>query len=255
MEKQIAIVVSSNARCLPDWLREAIRHEFSWLDVECVSSVKALCMPPQLGVPLILVDDSQFDDLRAHHARLRVFHPHSTLALLRQGSYGLDSGAAILQSNLVRGVLPMDLKLDVWLAAFRIVLLGGEYFPRSFQQSAITVSPGPPPSAAASGVPPPHSSARTAPGLPGAGVAQTQALTHREFQILALVSLGLQNKLIAARLALSEHTVKIHLHNIISKLGVHNRTEAASIFLEGRGTMPCAPAADRTPMEQPGLVR
>jgi DNA-binding NarL/FixJ family response regulator len=49
-------------------------------------------------------------------------------------------------------------------------------------------------------------------------------------QILEMVSRGLQNKAIAAEFNLSEHTVKIHLHNIISKLGIHNRTEAAARY-------------------------
>ena len=56
----------------------------------------------------------------------------------------------------------------------------------------------------------------------------------RELQILAMVARGLQNKLIAAALGLSEHTVKIHLHNIITKLGVHNRTEAVALYFEHR---------------------
>ena len=38
-------------------------------------------------------------------------------------------------------------------------------------------------------------------------------LTAREMQVLEMVSCGLQNKSIAAKFALSEHTVKIHLHN------------------------------------------
>ena len=55
-------------------------------------------------------------------------------------------------------------------------------------------------------------------------------LTEREREILERVARGNQNKIIAADLGLSEHTVKIHLHNIIRKLGVHNRTEAAAIY-------------------------
>jgi DNA-binding CsgD family transcriptional regulator len=41
---------------------------------------------------------------------------------------------------------------------------------------------------------------------------------------------GLQNKIIAAKMDLSEHTVKVHVHNIIRKLKVHNRTQAAAVF-------------------------
>jgi DNA-binding NarL/FixJ family response regulator len=48
---------------------------------------------------------------------------------------------------------------------------------------------------------------------------------------LELVARGTPNKLIATEFGLSEHTVKIHMHNIIRKLRVHNRTEAAAFFL------------------------
>ncbi len=50
--------------------------------------------------------------------------------------------------------------------------------------------------------------------------------------MLELVSHGLQNKTIAAELSLSEHTVKLHMHHIIGKLGVRNRTEATVWFME-----------------------
>lgn len=46
--------------------------------------------------------------------------------------------------------------------------------------------------------------------------------------------MGNQNKIIAAALGLSEHTVKIHIHNIITKLGVHNRTEVVALYFEYR---------------------
>ncbi|NGO52945.1 UDP-glucose 4-epimerase GalE [Allomesorhizobium camelthorni] len=57
-------------------------------------------------------------------------------------------------------------------------------------------------------------------------------LTPREHQVMQQLSKGLQNKIIAANLGVSEHTVKIHLHHIIRKLGATNRTGAAAIYLE-----------------------
>lgn len=51
-------------------------------------------------------------------------------------------------------------------------------------------------------------------------------LTPREVQILQLIAEDLSNKEIAAQLYLSFHTVKNHVHNILEKLKVHDRSEA-----------------------------
>ncbi|MBM4418086.1 MAG: response regulator transcription factor [Chloroflexi bacterium] len=51
-------------------------------------------------------------------------------------------------------------------------------------------------------------------------------LTAREREVLQLVAEGLANKMIAARLAISEHTVKFHVAAILTKLGAASRTEA-----------------------------
>lgn len=63
--------------------------------------------------------------------------------------------------------------------------------------------------------------------LTGAARLEPDALTEREEEILALVAEGQSNAQIAAALNLSENTVKFHLRNIFTKLGVSNRTEAA----------------------------
>ena len=57
-----------------------------------------------------------------------------------------------------------------------------------------------------------------------------KTLTLREHEILQLLSEGLQNKIIADRLALSVHTVKVHVHNLIRKFRAHNRTQATAIY-------------------------
>ncbi len=53
-----------------------------------------------------------------------------------------------------------------------------------------------------------------------------QPLTPREREILSLMSEGLPNKTIAARLSISERTVTTHVANIYSKLHVNNRVSA-----------------------------
>lgn len=52
-------------------------------------------------------------------------------------------------------------------------------------------------------------------------------LTEREQEIVSLISSGLANKEIARRLDLSVGTVKVHLHNIYSKLDIKGRVALA----------------------------
>ena len=54
-------------------------------------------------------------------------------------------------------------------------------------------------------------------------------LTHREIEVLELLSQGLRNIEIAERLTVTVRTVKFHITGILSKLGARNRTEAVKI--------------------------
>jgi DNA-binding NarL/FixJ family response regulator len=58
------------------------------------------------------------------------------------------------------------------------------------------------------------------------------ALSYRERQVLALVTLGYANSQVAERLFLSESTVKSHLTSVFAKLGVASRREAATLVLD-----------------------
>lgn len=62
-------------------------------------------------------------------------------------------------------------------------------------------------------------------------------LTPREFEVLRLIVKGRSNKEIAGDLNITESTVKYHINIILSKLGVTDRTQAATAALE-RGIFP-----------------
>jgi DNA-binding NarL/FixJ family response regulator len=61
---------------------------------------------------------------------------------------------------------------------------------------------------------------------PADGERLVEALTPRESDVLQLLADGLPNRAIAARLGISEETVKFHLAAVFGKLGASNRTDA-----------------------------
>jgi len=60
-----------------------------------------------------------------------------------------------------------------------------------------------------------------------------ETFTGRERDVLARLRQGLQNKIIAHDLGISENTVKVHLHNIMKKLSARNRTQVIFKLIGG----------------------
>lgn len=63
---------------------------------------------------------------------------------------------------------------------------------------------------------------------PLAGPAPSEPLTPRELEVLRHLADGLANKGVAARLGISEHTVKFHVNSLLAKLQARSRTEAVA---------------------------
>jgi DNA-binding NarL/FixJ family response regulator len=58
---------------------------------------------------------------------------------------------------------------------------------------------------------------------------ESVGLTQRERQVVELISEGLSNKQIAARMHIAIHTVKSHVHHVLEKLSLHTRLEVAAL--------------------------
>ncbi len=160
----------------------------------------AACALFSYPVALILLEPSLVEDAEASAELIRLWHAQAQVAEIMTESGATRSRAD--PPGLVRSVLPMDIRLDLWLSVIQLMLSGGEYIPRNL----------------------------VAPAAKPVASSLLNELTPRERQVLELVSEGCQNKTIASRLSLSEHTVKIHIHNIITKFGAQNRTEAAAYW-------------------------
>lgn len=80
-----------------------------------------------------------------------------------------------------------------------------------------------------------HAGGRKIPGVVAerlAGRMGGSDLTGRELEVLGLIVRGLSNKEIGAALGISEATVKSHINSILGKLGVTDRTQAATTALQ-----------------------
>ena len=62
--------------------------------------------------------------------------------------------------------------------------------------------------------------------------ASDDALTPREVDVLRLIAGGNANKEVAAKLSLTEETVKSHVRNVLAKLGANDRTHAVAIAIK-----------------------
>ena len=98
-----------------------------------------------------------------------------------------------------RGVIPKSLSAVSFINAIKFILSGERYLPFDFVSSAPA----------------------------GKNHSDFTNVSAREMQTLEQLCIGLSNKEIARNLDIQEVTVKLHVKNIFSKLGVSNRTQAA----------------------------
>jgi DNA-binding NarL/FixJ family response regulator len=213
---------------------EAVEHEFPQLDIQMVSQLSEIDVEFRHPVALFLVDSSLLANLDAMMRRYARRHPRAAAAVVFEDMDGAMSNLALIfRSDRARGVLPMNLTMDVWLAALRLLLCGGEYVPTSLLKAC-------PRNCTLFKALPPDDSIE-APGSDHTGSAADDVvheLTLREMEVAELMARGAQNKVIAAGLGLSENTVKIHVGSVIRKLRASNRTEAAANFLRALGQRP-----------------
>jgi DNA-binding NarL/FixJ family response regulator len=131
--------------------------------------------------------------------RIRAEFPKARMIALT--TYGGDEDIRRALAAGVQAYLTKDVLHDELLKAIRAVHAGNAYLPASVASAL------------------------------AAQIARTD-LSAREVQVLELIVKGMPNKQIAYALSIAEHTVKNHVKNILSKLGVQDRTQAATAAIQ-----------------------
>jgi DNA-binding NarL/FixJ family response regulator len=130
---------------------------------------------------------------------IRAEYPNARMIALT--TYGGDEDIRRALASGVQAYLTKDVLHDELLKAIRAVYAGQTYLPASVAAALAAQMPRP-------------------------------DLSAREVQVLELIVRGLANKQIAYALSIAEHTVKNHVKNILSKLGVQDRTQAATAAIQ-----------------------
>jgi two-component system, NarL family, response regulator len=130
---------------------------------------------------------------------IRAEYPGARMIALT--TYGGDEDIRRALAAGVHAYLTKDVLHDELLKAIRAVHAGQTYLPAAVAASLAAQLPRP-------------------------------DLSAREVQVLGLIVQGQANKQIAYSLSIAEHTVKNHVKNILSKLGVQDRTQAATAAIQ-----------------------
>ena len=130
---------------------------------------------------------------------IRAEFPHARMIALT--TYGGDEDIRRALAAGVQSYLTKDVLHDELIKAIRAVHAGQTYLPSGVAAALAAQMPRP-------------------------------DLSAREVQVLELIVRGLANKQIAYSLNIAEHTVKNHVKNILSKLGVQDRTQAATAAIQ-----------------------
>ncbi len=221
------IIVIASQGALFEGLTGVIGNRLPQYDVELYQNHHAIA-PEHGSIKLIVLHASRHEEAAATAQLLHQAYPTVPLGYVVDEPGVESSSDGLLNAHIVQGIWPTNFQLDMWIAAMSILLNGGECrFPaRAPARSSVTAHLPSKTFADSGAVVGMKRGVRDA-------IAETYLLTSREFQILELVAQGYQNKLIADRMRISEQTVKVHVHNLIAKLRVTNRTQAAAIYRTG----------------------
>jgi DNA-binding NarL/FixJ family response regulator len=174
-----------------------------------IEATRQLACGPGLPAPKVLIlttfdlDEYVFDALRAGASGFLL--KDVTAERLFEGVRVIAAGEALLAPGLTRRLISEFARLRPPPGAGGTVSGGGA--------SGSAVTGGPVPSA-------------------------LSALTPRETEVLRLVAEGLSNTEIAARLVVTEETVKTHVSRLLAKLGLRDRTQAVVLAYESGLVIP-----------------
>lgn len=151
--------------------------------------------------PDLVIMDYELPDFSGIEATTHICKEDSDARIIMLSVYEGEEDVFRAMEAGARGYLPKSVQRDELLCAIRQVYAGEEYIPPHLQEKL-------------------------------AARQSRSSLSQRQMQVLKCIVDGLSNKEIAADLGIAEITVKLHVTQILQKLNVEDRTQAAMAAIQ-----------------------
>ena len=234
-ERNGCVILHHQTNLLIEALRKALAKRAPEFTLQDLQGEPAPCGRPNLILlPIQQAKASAIESLMQPFAKILAAYPDAPVLAIVQ-----DCGAEVAEELIQRhvtGIITADSSIEMMIAALRFALAGGSFAPPTLLRAPTA----------------PHDPAREPQAMraepPELTSQQETTFTPREIEVLHRLRQGLQNKIIAYELGISESTVKVHLRNVMKKLHASNRTQVAFMLrrlphLTGNG----AASMDLTP--------
>jgi DNA-binding NarL/FixJ family response regulator len=222
------IAILSDDRLLGEGLLRIIAGEPSFVVVG-EGDRAAFGRPLRAAGPQVLLVDSRMEGALALCAELRREGGPAVIFMAAQGD---DAWAMSALEAGARGILAKSTRAEDLIKAVRVVSEGQVWAPRHLLAGWM------------------EHRARASTAVRAGESILKQRLSDREREVFRHAAMGLSNKELARRLAISQATVKAHLTSIFQKLGLRGRAELAAAY---HGMLPSAPEHPSLPqVRRPG---
>jgi two-component system, NarL family, nitrate/nitrite response regulator NarL len=211
MQQRIQISLLGKNEIAREGLRQILSSEYFHIRESVADAgalLASLTTPSTDGDTHVVIVDNSFEDGGLDTCRaIAAAKSHSKLVLLAN-QYVFENVALAFQIG-VDGVIIKEISCGPLIESITLVAMGEKVFPSQLVANLTNCAP-------------------TAYGGDWRASAAAVGLSAREVEILESIMVGMANKVIARQFHICEATVKVHVKSILRKLGVDNRTQAAT---------------------------
>jgi len=206
----VRVLIAEDEALIRMDLREMLEEEGHEVVGEARDGAEAATLAAELSPDVVLMD-VRMPDVDGIEATRRIVVDETSPRVLVLTTFDLDDIVYDALRAGASGFLLKDAPEERLLTAIQVVAEGGSLFAPSVTRRLI------------------EEFSNRAPQAPPPAL---EGLTARELEVLRLIAQGLSNAEIAAKLVVSEHTVKTHVARILQKLDLRDRTQAVVLAYE-----------------------